>query len=240
MPGDSTKLPTKSSDAQIQAFLEKVAATPARRRAGTRGRLLFALDATASREPTWDRACQIQGEMFEETEALGGLEVQLAYYRGFGEFEATPWLANSTDLVRRMTAVFCLGGQTQIEKVLRHAVSEAKRRKVDALVFVGDCMEEDVDELCQLAGELGLLGVPAFMFHEGDDPVTERAFKQIARLTNGAYCSFDSGSAGQLRELLSAVAVFAAGGRPALADFSKRMGGDAARIAAQLKRLPGS
>ncbi len=240
MPGDSPQLPTKSTDAELQAFLERVAQTPVAKKAGARGRLVFAMDATASREPTWDRACQIQGEMFEETRALGGLEIQLVQYRGFGEFEATPGLTNSADLVRRMTAVFCLGGLTQIEKALRHAVSETKERRVDALVFVGDCMEEDVDVLCHLAGELGLLGVPAFVFHEGDDPVARRAFKQIARLTNGAYCSFDSGSARQLRDLLSAVAVFAAGGRRALEDFGKRTGGGAARIAGQLKHLPRS
>src|SRR3546814_9870581 len=39
---------------------------------GRRGRLIFAMDATASREPTWDRACRLQGEMFKETAALGG------------------------------------------------------------------------------------------------------------------------------------------------------------------------
>ena len=30
----------------------------------TSGRLLFALDATASRQPSWDRACQLQGQMW--------------------------------------------------------------------------------------------------------------------------------------------------------------------------------
>ena len=56
--------------------------TPAEAGEG-RARLIFAMDATASREPTWDRACQVQGQMFLETAALGGLEVQLVYYRGF-------------------------------------------------------------------------------------------------------------------------------------------------------------
>ena len=44
-----------------------------------------------------------------------------------------------------------------------------KKQRVDALVFVGDAMEENVDRLCQLAGELGLNGVPIFLFHEGGD-----------------------------------------------------------------------
>ena len=218
------KLPKKSSRSEVEAFLRKVASTPVVKSSTRLGRLIFAMDATASREPTWDHACHIQAQMFEETASLGGLEIQLCYYRGFNEFRATGWLTNTVDLQRRMTAVRCLGGHTQIRKVLRHAIEETTRKKADALVFVGDCMEENIDELCQIAGELGIHNVPAFLFHEGSNPVAERAFRQIARLTNGAYCPFDAGSAQQLRELLSAVAVYAAGGRRALEQFSKTRG----------------
>jgi hypothetical protein len=79
--------------------------------------------------------------------------------------------------------------------VLRHAINETRQKKADALVFVGDCMEENTDELCQIAAELGIHNVPAFLFHEGSDPVAEHAFRRIARLTNGAYCPFDARSA---------------------------------------------
>ena len=224
-----------TTNAEIDAFIQKVALTPASAPAGERGRLIFALDATASREPTWDRACQIQGHMFQEASSVGGLDIQMAYYRGFGEFRASDWLSDSGQLVQQMTSVFCLGGQTQIAKILRHAIAEGNARKVNAVVFVGDCMEESVDELCQLAGELGILGVPTFIFQEGDEPIAARAFKQIARLTGGAHCSFDSSSADQLRDLLSAVAVFAAGGRKALESFSKRAGREVLLIAQQVK-----
>ena len=201
-----------------------------------RGRLMFAMDATASREPTWDRACQIQGEMFTETAALGGLEIQLCYYRGFGEFEASPWLCSADALLERMTSVSCRGGYTQIEKVLRQAIGQTRQKKVQALVFVGDCMEEDVDRLCHLAGELGMLGVPAFLFHEGNEPVAQRAFREIARLTRGAYCAFDANSAGQLRDLLSAVAVYAAGGQQALQDFSQKRSEVVRQLTRQLSK----
>jgi hypothetical protein len=221
MTGADKNLPQKSSKAAINAFLEKVSSTPVTKSTGERGRLIFAMDATASREHAWDRACHIQGEMFKETAALGGLDIQLCYYRGFGEFKASQWLSSSVELLNRMTSVSCQGGRTQIEKVLHQAIKQTKQKKVQALVFVGDCMEEDVDRLCQFAGELGMLGVPAFLFHEGEEPVAQRAFKQIARLTGGAYCSFDATSAGQLRDLLRAVAVYAAGGQSALQDFSK-------------------
>lgn len=219
------KLVKRSSRSEIDAFLHKVATTPVQKPAGRTGRLIFAMDATASREPTWDQACHIQAQMFEETAALGGLAIQLCYYRGFREFHASDWLSNKTDLQNRMLAVRCLGGHTQIRKVLQHAIAETRQAKVDAVVFVGDCLEEDVDELCHLAGELGLHNVPVFLFQEGDYAVATRAFKQIARLTKGAYCPFDAGSAQQLRDLLSAVAVYAAGGRRALENFSNTRGG---------------
>ena len=234
MAGDK-KLPSKSSQSDVDSFLRKVAAAPAVRSAGERGRLIFAMDATASREPTWDHACHIQGEMFRETAALGGLEIQLVYYRGFGEFHAGPWATTAESLLRTMTRVMCLAGHTQIAKVLKHAIAETKAKKVDALVFVGDCLEERIDQLGKLAGELGLLGVPCFMFHEGRDEVAAKGFQQIARLSGGAFCRFDASSAKQLRDLLSAVAVYAAGGRKALADFTARHGGVAVRLTHQVK-----
>ncbi len=229
------KLPAKSSDAEVGDFLRKVAVTPVTKAPGTGGRLIFALDATASREPAWDRACQLQGEMFKETAALGGLDIQLVYYRGFGECRASKWTRRTEDLLRLMTGVRCLGGHTQIGKVLRHAIKETTATKVDAVVFIGDCMEEDIDDLCHQAGELGLLGVPIFMFHERGDAIAARAFQQIARLSGGAYCRFDESSAKQLRELLAAVAVYAAGGRHALQDFSQRRGGMALQLTHQVR-----
>jgi len=224
--GTDSKLPARSSATEVAAFLAEAEALARHRAGGGGGRLIFALDATASREPTWDRACQIQGTMFEAAAALGGLRIQLCYYRGFHEFLASPWLASAAALHRHMAAVRCAGGTTQIERVLRHAAREARAEPVDALVFVGDCMEESIDALCARAGELGLLRLPVFCFHEGADPLAARAFAQIARLSGGACCPFDAASAGQLRELLGAVAVYAAGGRHAL----ERHGGRAARL----------
>ena len=218
------KLPERSTDTDIASFLDKVAATTRTKTDGARGRLIFAMDATASRGPTWDTACQIQGEMFTETAALGGLEVQLVYYRGFGQCRASKWAANARELLRFMTGVRCLGGHTQIGKVLSHVMRETAKKTVDAVVFVGDAMEEDIDDLCHKAGELGLLKVPVFVFHEGGDPIARNAFQQIARLSGGAYCPFDAASARQLRELLSAVAVYASGGRKALLEYGAGRG----------------
>lgn len=237
MPERKNRLPAegKGVKSDIDRFLNKVAATPVAAKGKGPGRLMFAMDATASREPSWDHACQIHGEMFEATAALGGLSVQLVYYRGFNEFRATKWIDNSRALVRHMSAVNCLGGHTQIRKVLKHAIRESKQKKLGALVFVGDCMEENVDDLCAMAGELGLLEVPAFMFHEGSEREAALAFRQIARLSGGAYLQFDAHSAAQLKSLLGAVAVYAAGGRRALSNLGKRQGGAALQISHQVK-----
>ncbi|MCO6416764.1 VWA domain-containing protein [Siccirubricoccus sp. KC 17139] len=218
--------------AAVAAFLQQVARLPQVKPAsGRRGRLIFAIDATASRQPSWDRACQLQGEMFLATREMGGLEVQLAYYRGFLEFAATPFLADAAELARRMTGVQCLGGQTQIQRVLDHALAETRKDRVHALVFVGDAVEEPVDPLCHAAGQLGLCGTPVFCFHEGGDLRAGQAFRQIAKVSGGAYAVFDAGSAEALRALLRAVAVYAAGGRAALARLP---GAAASRIAGQL------
>jgi hypothetical protein len=233
---DSKKLPSSSSDGNVNAFLQKLAQTPQVKPAGRKGRLIFALDATASREPTWNEARRIQAEMFDTAAAVGGLEIQLCHYRGLADFEASPWLTRAEDLRRRMAEVACIGGFTQIGKVLDHALAEARRGKIDALVFVGDCMEENVDYLCQRAGELGILGVKAFLFQEGHDPTAELAFRQIAKLTQGAHCRFDAGSAQQLRDLLSAVAAYAAGGLKALESFGRRRGGVALQLTHQMKK----
>jgi len=229
------KVDTASSRGEIDAFLAKARTMASAKPAGARGRLIFALDATMSRQPTWDSACQLQAEMFNETAAIGGLEVQLIYFRGFNECRASRWVDDPSALAGLMTRIDCRGGHTQIRKVLARTREESKKKPVQALVYIGDCMEESIDDLCAIAGEIGLTGTRVFMFHEGRDAIAERAFREIARLTNGAYCRFDSGSAHQLRELLSAVAVYAAGGHKALADYGRKSGGQAQRLLEQLR-----
>jgi hypothetical protein len=208
--------------AEIDAFFARAKGLASTVEPGQRGRLIFALDATGSREWAWDTACKLQADMFHEVAAIGGLDVQLVYYRG-GECKASGWTSRPERLAGLMERINCHFGYTQIGKVLAHAKRETLITKVQALVFVGDAMEEKIDDLCHAAGELGRLGVPAFMFQEKgddpelDDPNVEQAFREIARLTKGAYCRFDPGAAQQLAELLRAVAAFAVGGVKALA-----------------------
>ncbi len=229
-----TPAPT-SSRPEIETFIDRVRALGPAATAGKRGRLIFALDATMSRQPTWDTACTLQADMFREAAAIGGLDIQLVYFRGLGECRASGWVAGSDKLADLMSGIDCRGGHTQIGKVLSHARREHAKQRVQALVFVGDAMEEALDDLCAGAGELGLLGVPVFMFQEGHDSVAENAYREIARLSRGAYCRFDTGAAHELRELLRAVAVYAAGGIKALTDLSTRQAGGARKLLVQLK-----
>lgn len=225
---------TRSDDREIADFLERVKAMTPVVGSGRRGRLIFAMDATMSREPTWDLALSLQADMFRAVKAIGGLEVQLVYFRGFDECRASRWVADPEALARLMTTVRCQGGRTQIGRVLQHIRNEAADGQVNAAVYVGDCMEENIDDLAHHAGEIALRGVPIFLFQEGHDPRAEKAFREIARLTRGAYCRLSEGSAAQLRELLSAVAVYAAGGRAALEDLGRRSAGGAQLLLQQL------
>jgi hypothetical protein len=192
------------------------------------GRLIFALDATASRQPTWTMACRLQGEMFQEVAKVGGLDVQLVFYRG-RECQASRWVSDAKALTAMMTQVGCESGYTQIRKVLAHARRENSRQKVRALVFVGDAVEEQAADLYAAARELGL---PAFMFQEADDPAVTTVFREIARLTKGAHCHFTPGAARELAELLRAVAAYAAGGLTAL---SASQSAGAVKLLLQLK-----
>ena len=227
--------PHQGGEGDVEAFLARVRETPAPVAAGERGRLVLAMDATMSRQHSWDQAISIQSDMFAEAGRIGGLDVQLVYFRGHGECRASKWTPDTATLARLMSGIRCMGGHTQILRVLKHLRAEAAVGKVNACVYVGDAMEEPVDQLAQLAGEVGLLGVPVFMFQEGHDRAAETGFREIARLTRGAYFRFGKDSALVLRELLTAVAVYAAGGYKALSDHSAARGGAAALLLQQMK-----
>ncbi|MGB3866283.1 MAG: VWA domain-containing protein, partial [Xanthobacteraceae bacterium] len=187
-----------ATSAEVSDFLAKArAASPLV--PGARARLVFALDATLSRQPTWDMACELQADMFSEAARIGNLDIRLVYYRGASECRASGWISDPGKLAALMRKIDCQGGQTQIGRVLGDVRAQAVASGVRAVVFVGDAMEEPVDDLCRKAGELGLLKVPVFVFQEGDDPIAGQAFREIARLTGGAWCRFDPGAAAQLR-----------------------------------------
>jgi hypothetical protein len=229
-----SKLPQRrSSSGEIDKFLTR--SNDLVRQEQGAGRLIFAVDATASRQPTWDRARQLQGEMFMATRNLGGLAVQLCYYRGFNDFRASPWLRDEFALLQQMNAVRCEGGYTQILRVLEHSLAEHAAQPVKAVVLIGDACEENHDLLAGKAGELGIANLPLFVFQEGRDQKAEVLFRQMAKLSGGAWAQFDHHSATGLAELLGAVARYAAGGRESLLEYSAGASSGVKLLLEQLK-----
>ena len=212
----SDHYPKKGGSTDLDLFLQQAERLPQRTEGQSSGRLVFALDATASRQPTWDRASQLQSRMFLATEGLGGLDLQLCYYRGFDDFYTSPWVSSGRQLLDIMGQVQCIGGYTQIGRTLDHLLAAHRQQSVQAAVIIGDAVEESVDTLCGKAGKLGMLGMPLFMFQEGHDPAVRQCFQQMALVSNGAYAAFDESSAEHLAQLLAAVATFASGGYEAL------------------------
>ena len=205
---------TKTTDRMVQDFLASVEfeAPPPRKR------LIFAIDATSSRRPSWDTAAQLQSQMFLEASKYGGLDVQLVYWRGFNEMRVTRFFSSAMPLVQAMSGVACQAGHTQLAKVLRHVVDEHAKAPVAAVVLVGDACEENPDQFTPILDAMRTAKIPVYGFFEGKDPTGKAAFDAITSLTGGALIPFDANSPNQLRELLGAVAAYVAGGINALAD----------------------
>ncbi|RCK41300.1 hypothetical protein TH24_07140 [Thalassospira xiamenensis] len=202
------------------------------------GRLIFAMDATASRQPSWDSAAVLQAEMFDAVAGIGStLDIQLVFFRGISECKASAWYRDAARLRDSMTKVTCRAGHTQLARVLGHVEGQARDKKINALIYVGDCLEEDIDNLAGLAGQLALKGIKAFMFQEGYDVKAETAFREIARITGGAFARFDASAAGRLRDLLGAVASYAVGGINALEEYGhKTSSQDVKLLGSQLRK----
>ena len=210
-------LQERSSPGEISSFIKAASEAGL----AQSGRLIFALDATMSRQPTWTRAMTIQSSMFDAVGKAGGLSVQLVFFRGFDECRASKWVINAAALRDLMLGIKCQGGHTQIAKILNHAYRETTKAKVSVLVFIGDAMEESMDFLCQKAGKLSLKGVRCFFFQEGHDVMAENGFREMARLTGGAYFRLGPDSARELAELLGAIAIYARGGLRALSNSGR-------------------
>jgi hypothetical protein len=203
----SSSLPSAPSRPHLEEFFAKIDPV--------RARLISAIDATASRQPTWDMASSLTSKMFA-TVASDQLETQLVYFRGARECVSSRWMTDAQSLSNAMSKVMCEAGETQIGRVIDHVRKEDQRKKVNACVLISDACEETPERLYAAARQLS--NIPVFMFQEGDDQRVAEIYQSIARLTGGAYSTFDAGSAQRLAELLKAVVVFAVGGVKALAN----------------------
>src|SRR5262245_61687371 len=128
-------------------------------------RMIFAMDATASREPTWEMAGKLHREMGA---VLSNLTLQLVFFRG-DECKASGWVTGGQRIAELMNKVRCSSGYTQIGRVLRRVIEAGCEHAIRALVYVGDCCEEDGEELFALAEQLKRQRIPISLFHEGYD-----------------------------------------------------------------------
>jgi hypothetical protein len=188
--------------------------------------LIFALDATGSRAPTWAAACEVQAKMFREAAPLGQLDLQLVFYHG-NECQTSKWVSSGEQLAQLMNRIECVAGATQIFRVLKHALREAALG-IQGLIFIGDAIEGDsIEEMAELASDLGRMQAPIFAFQEGRDLTVQKAFRLLALKSGGEYFEFNPTAPRAVERLsnqLAAIARFAVGDRDAL----RRIGGSAA------------
>ncbi|MDC0074244.1 VWA domain-containing protein [Alphaproteobacteria bacterium] len=210
---------------EVDKFISKLDLTPVKK-SSNKSRLFFGLDATASREHTWDAASHIQVNMFDVVSKLGGINIQVGCYRGYKEFLVSNWASHSSELISFMTKISCRSGHTQINRILSHILKESANNKVNASIFIGDSIEENPSEILKIGGKLSLLGIPLFIFQEGNNPLATEVFVSLAKITRGAHCNFDNNSPERLEKLLEAVAIYASGGKEAIKRFSRLNGED--------------
>jgi hypothetical protein len=155
-------------------------------------RLIFSVDATASREHAWSIAKGVQSRMFiEAANRNASLNLQLVYYGGT-RCRKTKWKSSGEELARLMATVECEAGITQIEKVLQHALREHEQAPIQAITHIGDAMEESLDLLAGLADKLGAAGVPLHLFLEGNDTIARNAFRLMALRSGGTFSQFNA------------------------------------------------
>lgn len=236
LKSSNQRSPTRTG--AVDQFLDKVRNLPpaVRGQSGQYSRIGFIIDATASRQTTWDMASQVQGEMLDTLSGINiPLSLQVLWFRGFQELKKTPWSSDGKKLAQLMSAVSCQAGQTQIERSLREILRQSRQQQIRAAVFIGDCCEEPEKPLLELAGKLALVNTPLFVFQEGHNQTASAVFDKICARSGGAWCQFSQSSPGMLLELLSAVAIFATGGAAALAQLPSPRHPETRQLLEQIK-----
>jgi len=217
-----SNLTTKKGGVTVarSAALDKIrAARPTKPLLGSRAaplterrpRLVFGVDATASREPTWASAKSITDRMFEAIP--GALDVALAVH-GAGQVHTfTEFSADVDQFRRQASAVRCQAGNTQLCELMQRTLDAGGVR---VMSYVGDAFEESRAEAYALADRFRLRGIKAVLLADAADEATLEVFREIADRTGGAVLDFRATELGLMGDLLAAVATLAIGGRKLL------------------------
>lgn len=227
-PPDDPPPPVPLLDRLRAWLIPRPAATPP---APTRPRLIFGVDATASREPAWATARQVTDSLF--TALPGELDIALAVHGGSFLHTFTDFTANPATLRDRAAAITCRSGRTQLLPILSRALSNPGVRVV---LYIGDVFEESPARARRLADALGAQGTKLIVLHDTADWDARRDaefFADLARRTGGCVLPFDATAVQRLRDLLAAVATYAVGGT----DLLEQKRGDLPAAALLLQHL---
>jgi hypothetical protein len=176
-------------------------------------RIGFLVDATASRENTWEQAQTIQAKMFRSASGLRALKLRLVYFGG-NRLTKLNWNDNARNIAAHMAEVRCHSGLTQIIPGLQAFIDEKPENRADAIILIGDCFEEDAATAAKTAALLKAKGIKVFSFIEGEDWTAHSVFKTLATVTGGKFAKF--GNELPLDDLCEGVALMTSGGEKAL------------------------
>lgn len=183
--------------------------------AAPRARLVFALDATGSRQVTWE-TCAVPLTDALLT-ALPGhqLDVALAWYGG-GRVTFTGFTSHLGTLRDRAAGVRPKAGRTQFLEILTRCVLQTEGVKVVCLV--ADTFEESPPLALKLADALKARGTRLLILHDSASQTFGGAeiFAQMAERTGGAVLPFDASALPRMKDLVGAIGVLAVGGTPML------------------------
>ncbi len=116
-------------------------------------RLIFAVDATASREPAWTAARRVTDALVK---ALPGeLDVALAVHGGSRVHTFTAFTKDAATLRDRAAGVACEAGLTRLLPILSASL---KHQAVRVVVYIGDVFEESLNQGRRLADAMGAQG----------------------------------------------------------------------------------
>src|SRR5271165_2696119 len=189
---------------------------PTETAAPSRPRLVFAVDATASREPAWAAARRVTDALVK---ALPGeLDVALAVHGGSRVHTFTAFTNDARTLRDRAAGVSCQAGMTRLLPIL---ATTLKQQSVRVVIYIGDVFEESLPHGRDLADSLGARGTKLIVLHDTSDNGARRdaeIFWDLAKRTGGCVLPFNANTPDRLRDILSAVAVYAVGGEKLLRE----------------------
>lgn len=182
-----------------------------------RPRLVFAVDATASRSATWASAQTITDRMFDAIP--GALDVALEVHGGGNVHTFTGFSADLHEFRKRASRVRCTSGHTRLVDLMQRTLDAGGVR---VMSYIGDAFEESADEAFELADRFKHFGIKAVILADQADVSTMLIFEEIARRTGGAVLDFRSGDLDLMGEVLAGVAALAVGGRGMLESNSSK------------------